>query len=220
MKENSEKEPQAKAKLTFKEKLKDKKERAKIELIGYGLFFVIAIIFARALGGISANIETPKDRPSFLTTLKDNYEYEITTDYEEATYNYHGKRLGNNGTLKVQDKEYYLMNNNYYLIDNGNYLLVTKEEINTIIDYNYLDLARIKKYISIGIKQDNTYKIKVSDLLLNSSSTKSITITINEDNTSLTIDYTPLFEELTSTSNQVAVTIHYYNINKLTSLAE
>ena len=40
-----------KKKLTLKEKLKDKRERAKLELLFYGIFFLAIIVFTRILSG-------------------------------------------------------------------------------------------------------------------------------------------------------------------------
>ena len=51
-------EQKEKKKLLLKERLKDKRERAKIELIFYGIFFVGVIIFARVLGSSVPNEET------------------------------------------------------------------------------------------------------------------------------------------------------------------
>lgn len=220
MNEDNNKEPQKPKKLTFREKLKDKKEKAKIELIGYFIFLILVIVFARALGSAPSNNTELPSTSSFLNSLKDNYEYDITVDYNGTLYNYTGKKLGNNGNFKTDNKEYYIMNNNYYVINDGNYLLTTKEEINTIIDYNYFELSIIKKYLSLGQKEGNTYKIKVSDIILNSNNIENIIITIDEGNALISINYTSLFKELDPSISSVTVNIHYYNIDKLNSLSE
>ena len=56
MEENKKEE---KKKLNIKERWKDKRERAKIELMLYGIFFLVIIIFARISSSMSTNI--PKD---------------------------------------------------------------------------------------------------------------------------------------------------------------
>ena len=52
-------EKKEKKKLNLKERWKDKRERAKIELMLYGIFFLVIIIFARISSSMSTNI--PKD---------------------------------------------------------------------------------------------------------------------------------------------------------------
>ena len=62
------KEVKEKKKLTLKERLKDKREKAKLELMIYGIFFLIVIIFVRITGSMSSvteNNETAKRRKLF-----------------------------------------------------------------------------------------------------------------------------------------------------------
>ena len=108
-------ENNSKKELTFREKLKDKRERAKIELLVYGIFFVVVLIFAKVVGYINNNREPIVDGTnSFIYSIKDNYEYHIEITIEENKYKYYGKVLGNNKTInletKVEIKSYYQMN--------------------------------------------------------------------------------------------------------------
>ena len=50
-----EKKDNNKKKLSLKERWKDKRERAKIELMLYGIFFLIIIIFARISNSMNCN---------------------------------------------------------------------------------------------------------------------------------------------------------------------
>ena len=71
-------EKNAKKKLSLKERWKDKRERAKIELMLYGIFFLVIIIFARISSSMSTNI--PKDNDinnTFIDEITDNYQYDI-----------------------------------------------------------------------------------------------------------------------------------------------
>lgn len=213
-----------KKKLTLKEKLKDKRERAKLELLFYGIFFLAIIVFTRIL---SVYNDVPKvtATKSFINEITDNYEYNIDINIDNNKYKYYGKRLGNNMSInKVIDNKYdyfYKMGNKYYILDtNGNYILTSVEDIYNYIDYRYLDISNIKEYIKLGTKDNNNYNIKVSDIILNSNNTNNITISIDELNNTITLDYTELFKIDNNNLNKEIVTIKYTNINKINSLEE
>lgn len=213
-----------KKKLTLKEKLKDKRERAKLELLFYGIFFLAIIVFTRILSGYN-DVPKVNDTKSFINEITDNYEYNIDINIDNNKYKYYGKRLGNNMSInKVIDNKYdyfYKMGNKYYILDNnGNYILTSVEDIYNYIDYRYLDISNIKEYIKLGTKDNNNYNIKVSDLILNSNNTNNITISIDELNNTITLDYTELFKIDNNNLNKEIVTIKYANINKINSLEE
>lgn len=213
-----------KKKLTLKEKLKDKRERAKLELLFYGIFFLAIIVFTRILSGYN-DVPKVNDTKSFINEITDNYEYNIDINIDNNKYKYYGKRLGNNMSInKVIDNKYdyfYKMGNKYYILDtNGNYILTSVEDIYNYIDYRYLDISNIKEYIKLGTKDNNNYNIKVSDIILNSNNTNNITISIDELNNTITLDYTELFKIDNNNLNKEIVTIKYTNINKINSLEE
>lgn len=214
-----------KKKLTLKEKLKDKRERAKLELLFYGIFFLAIIVFTRILSGYN-DVPKVNDTKSFINEITDNYEYNIDININNNKYKYYGKRLGNNMSInKVIDNKYdyfYKMGNKYYILDNnGNYILTSVENIYNYIDYRYLDISNIKEYIKLGTKDNNNYNIKVSDLILNNNNnTNTITISIDELNNTITLDYTELFKIDNNNLNKEIVTIKYTNINKINSLEE
>lgn len=214
-----------KKKLTLKEKLKDKRERAKLELLFYGIFFLAIIVFTRILSGYN-DIPKVNATKSFINEITDNYEYNIDINIDNNKYKYYGKRLGNNMSInKVIDNKYdyfYKMGNKYYILDtNGNYILTSVEDIYNYIDYRYLDISNIKEYIKLGTKDNNNYNIKVSDLILNNNNnTNTITISIDESNNTITLDYTELFKIDNNNLNKEIVTIKYTNINKINSLEE
>lgn len=214
-----------KKKLTLKEKLKDKRERAKLELLFYGIFFLAIIVFTRILSGYN-DIPKVNDTKSFINEITDNYEYNIDINIDNNKYKYYGKRLGNNMSInKVIDNKhdyFYKMGNKYYILDNnGNYILTSVEDIYNYIDYRYLDISNIKEYIKLGTKDNNNYNIKVSDLILNNNNnTNTITISIDELNNTITLDYTELFKIDNNNLNKEIVTIKYTNINKINSLEE
>ena len=213
-----------KKKLTLKEKLKDQRERAKLELLFYGIFFLVIIVFTRILSGYN-DVPKVNNTKSFIDEIVDNYEYNIDINIDNNNYKYYGKRLGNNMSInKVVDNKYdyfYKMGDKYYILDNnGNYILTSVEDIYNYIDYRYLDISNIKEYIKLGTKDNNIYNIKVSDIILNSNNTNNITISIDELNNTIILDYTELFKIDNNNLNKEIVTIKYTNINKINSLEE
>ena len=71
-------EKKEKKKLNLKERWKDKRERAKIELMLYGIFFLVIIIFARISSSMSTNIPKNNDiNNTFIDEITDNYQYDI-----------------------------------------------------------------------------------------------------------------------------------------------
>ena len=209
----------------IKEMRKDKVGRAKLELMAYGIFFLILILFIRItsfIGG-SSNINNSVISSSIIDKIDNNYSYTIDINIDDNNYTYTGKVLESNESLtkKVNDTEeyYYVMNSKYYILDNnGNYILTNKEDIYNIIDYNYLDIKNIKEYLKLGTKNNNTYTIKVSDIILNNNSNDTITIT--EEDNKLIIDYTNILKIDNNSINKALVTITYDNIGEITTLEE
>ena len=218
-----EKKDNNKKKLSLKERWKDKRERAKIELMLYGIFFLIIIIFARISNSMSNNIPKEEDNKIFISEITDNYSYDIDITIDNDNYKYYGKVLGHNMNIhKVVDTEdeyFYKMNNKYYILDdNDNYILTNDKEIFSYIDYRYLDINTIKEYIKMGTLNSNIYMIKVSDILLNNNSNDVITITVDDINKELVIDYTNLFKVNNNSLYKELVRIKYSNINSISSL--
>lgn len=219
------KEENIKEKLSLKERLKDKREKAKIELIFYGIFFVGVILFTKVLGSASSNIQNnTSETNSFITSIKDNYEYDIVVTLNDNMYHYYGRVLGNNSSinLKIDDevRTYSLMNNKYYILEGENYILTDSEEVYPYIDYRYLHIELIKEYLKMATKENNTYTIKLKDILLNYESEENITINIEEGDKNIVIDYTNLLKINDENLEKVVVNITYNNINNIVSLEE
>lgn len=224
---NKEKEKKKSSKIdALTEMWKDKRGRAKIKLALYFIFFVGVIIFARVLNYQNSKLENNNlDNNSFITELKDNFEYDINIDINDDEYNYHGRKLGNNESItRISnniEEYYYSTSNKYYELDNnGNYILTTKDEVYSYINYKYFDINYIKELINIASKENNIYKVKLSTLVLNNTTDNYITITVNEENKSIVIDYTELFKIDDNNMNKVIVTMAFSNINQILSLEE
>ena len=220
-------ENREKKKLTLKERLKDKREKAKIELILYGIFFLGVIVFVRVLGsnGNTTNIDSNNlVEDSFVSLLKDNYEYYTVVTIDDNKYEYYGAVLGNNSTinLKVDEeiKSYHLMNNKYYVLIDENYILTDEKEIYPYIDYRYLSISNIKRYLDLSIRENDRYKVRISDVVMGSTSEEYIVIYINEGDKNIVIDYSELFKLTDDSIENVVVNITYSNINNIISLGE
>lgn len=205
---------------------KDKRGRAKIKLALYLIFFIGVIIFARVLNYQNSKLENNNlDNNSFITELKDNFEYDINININDDNYNYHGRKLGNNESItrisNNNEDYYYAMSNKYYELDNnGNYILTTKDEVYSYINYKYFDINYIKELINIASKENGIYKVKLSTLILNNTTDNYITITVSEENKSIVIDYTELFKTDDDNINKVIITMTFSNINQILSLEE
>ena len=83
-----------------------------------------------------------------------------------------------------------------------------------------MNINFIKELIKDSTKDGNVYKVKLSTLVLNNTSDNYVTIGINEDTKTITIDYTELFKIDDSSISKVLVTMTYSNINQILSLEE
>lgn len=212
-------------KFTLKERLKDKRERAKIELILYGIFFLGVIIFVRIIGSMSSGIEDSNiEKESFIFTISDNYEYDMVINKNDNIYEYYGKVLGNNSTINLREtdkeKTYYFTNKKYYVLKDNEYILTSEEDVYPYIDYYYLSVDNIKEYIHMATKEGEVYKLKLSDIVLNNNSEDYVEIFINEGDKNIVIDYTALFKLMGQDIDKLLVNITYSNINNIISLGE
>ncbi len=214
----------------LKDKWEDPKEKAKIQLILFLIFIVFAVIFTRLttnysddnyvnqIGNIINNPEIEID------SIDNNYNYNITINMEtndgNKTISYGGIRYNNKMIIskKIEDNitNYYMENNDYYVYSDEGYILSNIDEVYNIINYNYLNISNIKEYINKGVKDGNTYLIKVSNINLDSTSKEYVTIEINnnEDNIELIMDYTNLLKDNDITSCKIKYI--FTDINKIT----
>lgn len=211
-------------KINLKEKWNDKRERAKIELILYTIFFIGVIIFVRVGNNISNNNINTSDN-LFISQINDNYSYDIKININDNNYEYIGKVLGYNSTIEKKDSNtdeyFYKKNDKYYKLDQDNgYVLSNKNDIYNVINYDYMDINNIKEYIKFSTREDNIYKVKISDIILNSSSSDYITIKIDNINNTIEIDYTNLLRINDNNITKAIINITYSDINKIISLEE
>lgn len=211
-------------KFNLKEKWNDKREKAKIELILYTIFFIGVIIFVRVGNNISNNNINTSDN-LFISQINDNYSYDIKININDNNYEYIGKVLGYNSTIEKKDSNtdeyFYKKNDKYYKLDQDNgYILSNKNDIYDVINYDYMDINNIKEYIKTSNNDNGIYKVKISDIILNSSSSDYITIKLDNINNTIEIDYTNLLRINDNNITKAIVNITYSDINKIISLEE
>ena len=112
------------------------------------------------------------------------------------------------------------MNDKIYILDNDNYILTDIEEVYPYINYRYLDIRNIKEYIRISTKENDLYKIKISDLILKNNSNEHVTIYVEEGDKNIVIDYTELLKITEDNIEKATVNITYSNIDNIISLEE
>ncbi len=83
-----------------------------------------------------------------------------------------------------------------------------------------MDINNIKEYIKTSNNDNDIYKVKISDIILNSSSSDYITIKIDNINNTIEIDYTNLLRINDNNITKAIVNITYSDINKIISLEE
>lgn len=182
----------------------DSKFKTKVKLGLYTLFVVIVSIFALSsrntntvTNTIDFNDETINQEETINTiTIPDEYTYTTKITINEKNYQYSGTKDTNKETIiKIVDNEnanYIYQESDYYKLQDEQYVLTTKDEVYDIIDYNYLQIETINKYLSKSNKENEMHKVYLKDIVLDNDSDEYITITISENK--INIDYTSLIK--------------------------
>ena len=133
---NKEKEKKKKSKIdNLVEMWKDKRGRAKIKLALYLIFFIGVIIFARVLNYQNSKLENNNlGNNSFITELKDNFEYDINININDDNYNYHGRKLGDNESITIisNDNEDYYFCQGISFNSSSGYWQISQQEYNDL----------------------------------------------------------------------------------------
>lgn len=204
----------------FIEKWKNEpKFKTKIQLGLYTLFVVIVAIFAVSTkSDIPTNtVEFEKEEDKIVDKIDNNYFIKIPTEYNYTKnitinnehYQYTGNKNNEQETIKkvLEDKiiEYLHKNDSYYKKEENTFILTTKEDIYNKINPNYLQLETINQYLTKSKFEENKYIVYLKDIILGTDSEEFITITIEENKTS--IDYTSLMKLFDETINKYLVEV-------------
>lgn len=199
----------------FLEKWKeDKKFRAKMKLLLYGVFLLIIIIYANSLNSktISSDndiFNTEGDTEAKIT-IPEKYTYDIKIEIDDENYKYSGEKNTEELTIvKEHDnitKNYIYKDGEYYIKDNDLYVKTTKEEVYDQINSNYINFDTINNYLTKATtSNDNQYLVYLKDVILGNDTEDYFTILINDDK--ISIDYTPLMKQFNSDIKKYKVSI-------------
>lgn len=201
----------------------DKNYRNKIKLIGYGIFIIIAIIFAMN-GNNTFSKENIMDNSTSIIlddndtkkiNLFDNYTYNINVSINDNNYIFSGKYNNNVLTILKEEGdnviEYQYRDNNYYLVDTNE---IVNEDIYNPVDSKYLDINLINQYLNISKYEDNEYKVYLKDIILGNQSNDYITInyTNNLNEINIIVDYTKLLKYFNNNVEKYIITMKYNKI--------
>lgn len=203
--------------LSFREKMKDKKYSAKVQLIGYGVFIIIVIIYANISSrnydyNYANKVEPSKSESTTSGVIEDkklldvidkNYEYQISIEIvnqndNTSKYLYRGSRYED--ILKIipdNGNTFYLKNNEYYEEKDGVYQLISESDIYGDIENKYIDLEEILNYLKKATLDHttnyssgeiiSTYYLYLKDILPNYYEEKYIEFNVTDKDNTLSI---------------------------------
>ena len=199
----------------------DKKFRAIIKLIIYFIFISFIAIYTisidkrsynrtKYLEDVESSTNKKEETNEEIFKLGKEYEYKITIEIDDKTYEYSGTQSETEKTInkKVDNKmtKYIYKDNTYYIQDeNNNYIITNKDEVYDIINYNYINFDTINEYLRKAEKNNNQYLVYLKDIVLGNNSENYFVIDINEKN--MYIDYTALMKEFNSSIKKYKVSI-------------
>lgn len=161
----------------------DKRFHAKVELIGYGVFILVIIVFVNFANTGSDNsyttntinennineennTENVNESEDLFSTLTYNYEANLEVDVVKdgvtSSFNYKVTSYDENGDISIiknigdRSEEYKLTNTGDYYKIEDEIKGVNEDEIFDLVAYKYLNLDSIKKYISKGTSEYTT----------------------------------------------------------------
>ena len=199
----------------------DKKFRAKIKLLLYGIFLVIVIIYVTSLKNEPIPIDDVNDlnneirEENKVITIPEKYNYLIKIEIDDKNYTYSGeKNLEQENIVKTSDdirSNYIFKNNEYYVKDGELYIKTTKEEVYDAVNYNYINLETINSYLSKAENNNsNQYLVYLKDIILGQDTNEYFTISVDENK--ISIDYTPLMKQFNPDIKKYKVNIQINEI--------
>ena len=202
----------------YKKWKEDKKYRTKIKLLAYTAFVIIVSIYALSINdnipNNNTNYENNHNKETINTkentiAIPNSYTYNINVTIDNEFYSYQGKKTLEEETITKETSNgitnYRYFNNEYYVLIDEIYQITTKEDVYDVVNYNYLNLANINRYLSKSTKNINEYWVYLKDVILGNESDDYFIITINDDH--INIDYTNLIKEFNPNISKYLVDI-------------
>ena len=157
---------------TFLYKYKnDDKYKAKVQLIGYAIFIIFAIIYINISNigrnydynnSVSNNSNQNKDidNINLLNDIQDNYNYLVDVKFSKKNdnnivdnynYTYSGKRYKDNTIIERNisnnKSTFYKIEDEYYTKENDDYNFIDSSVVYDLISSKYIELDDIKKLV-------------------------------------------------------------------------
>lgn len=191
------------------------KFKAKVELGVYAIFVILVAIFAFSTRPQNDYKQTENNNNNEnineikTIDIPEKYNYIKNITINDKKYQYQGNvefdKENIIKTIKEETTNYLYQNKDYYRKESETFILTTKDEVYDIINYNYLDINTINKYLSKSILSKEKHLVYLKDIILDNNSNDYIIIEINKEK--INIDYTALIKYYDETIERCLVEI-------------
>lgn len=222
----------------FKKMKEDKKYNAKVQLIGYGVFILIIVVFLNVgsmVGGNSTGVLENDiiEEVNIIDEIDNNYEYNINISLSKGeelvnNYRYYGKRYNGNKEINKEVGEvvssYYKVNDYYYVMNGEELSFVEKNIIYDLVDSKYIELDNVMVMIdkasldhvvddSLG-NNESVYNLYVKDMVISVKNDDVISFNVKEvdDKLLIDVDYTNLIKVFDESVTSFKVSYEYFNV--------
>ena len=222
----------------FKKMKEDKKYNAKVQLIGYGVFILIIVVFLNVgsmVGGNSTGVLENDiiEEVNIIDEIDNNYEYNINISLSKGeelvnNYRYYGKRYNGNKEINKEVGEvvssYYKVNDYYYVMNGEELSFVEKNIIYDLVDSKYVELDDVMVMIdkasldhvvddSLG-NNESVYNLYVKDMVISVKNDDIISFNVKEvdDKLLIDVDYTNLIKLFDESVTSFKVSYEYFNV--------
>jgi hypothetical protein len=222
----------------FKKMKEDKKYNAKVQLIGYGVFILIIVVFLNVgsmVGGNSTGVLENDiiEEVNIIDEIDNNYEYNINISLSKGeelvnNYRYYGKRYNGNKEINKEVGEvvssYYKVNNYYYVMNGEELSFVDLNVIYDLVDSKYVELDDVMGMIdkasldhvvddSLG-NNESVYNLYVKDMVISVKNDDVISFNVEEvdDKLLIDVDYTNLIKVFDESVTSFKVSYEYFNV--------
>lgn len=222
----------------FKRMKEDKKYNAKVQLIGYGVFILIIVVFLNVgsmVGGNSTGVLENDiiEEVNIIDEIDNNYEYNINISLSKGeelvnNYRYYGKRYNDNKEINKEVGEvvssYYKVNDYYYVMNEEELSFVEKNIIYDLVDSKYIELDNVMEMVdkasldhvvddSLG-NNESVYNLYVKDMVISVKNDDIISFNVKEvdDKLLIDVDYTNLIKVFDESVTSFKVSYEYFNV--------
>lgn len=170
-----------------------------VKLALYSLFVFIAIIVINTADVKDNNNDKVEDNQpeinqSSTLIIPDNYNYKYIITLDDNIYSYQGSYALGVDTFKknIDNKivNYKFEDGKYYLLEKEKYIETSQEQVFDIVDYEYLDVKKIKYYFDNAKLDGNYYYVYLKDQITGNDTDKYIKMEV--ENGKIMMDYSKI----------------------------